>query len=155
MKSAKEEKTTYDKIEVYRSTTSKVPAPETLGSSNTRLIIYMSSQYFSVAIQAYVDALDVLNRVIHWQSSPSSSTNDCPAAKAGTYLSKCKIAPDKYEDTRPSLVLSYQARTGLPSTTWPHWRMPNRQYSLADGQVFRFSLTEIELFPINALDSAC
>lgn len=49
-----------DRIKVYRSTPSNAPAPEALGI--TRLTIGLNNQYSPVAMEAYVDAFDILSR---------------------------------------------------------------------------------------------
>ena len=46
-----------DRIKAYRSTPSNVPAPEALRIA--RLTIDLDNQYSSVAIEAYVNALDL------------------------------------------------------------------------------------------------
>ena len=63
-----------DRIEVYRSTPSNDRVPGALNT--TRLTIDLDGQYSSIAVEAYVDALDILNQVMHGITSPSALKDD-------------------------------------------------------------------------------
>lgn len=64
-----------DRIKLYRSKPSVVPVPEALGITSLTIDL-CCSQHFPIAIEMCVDALNVLGRCMHGQSSPSSSKDE-------------------------------------------------------------------------------
>ena len=145
------------RIKVRRFTLSNDRAP---GAKNTtRLTIDLDGQYSSVAIEAYVEALDILNRVMHGNTSPSASKDE------GLPLSLS-------DSTRNAKMLLIQAK--MLAQAWNEiissddWLTVNNLAVMAgaeplefgnrlaqweaDGRIFSFNHKGIKLFPTYAFD---
>ncbi|WP_122429569.1 hypothetical protein [Pseudomonas viridiflava] len=148
-----------DRIKVHRSAPGNDGA---LGAQNTtRLTIDLDDQYSSISVEAYVDALDILNQVMHGIASPSALKDD------GLPLS----LPDATRNAKNLLIQARMLAKALNEIiSSGDWLTVNDMAVMAsaeppglgdrlaqweaEGRLFSFNHKGIQLFPSYALDPA-
>lgn len=119
-----------DRIKVHRSTPSNDGA---LGAQNTtRLTIDLDGQYSSIAVEGYVDAIDILNQVMHGKTSPSALKDD------GLPLSLSDATRNAKNFLIQAKMLAKALNEIISSGDWltvhdmAEWRVQNRRSLVTD-----------------------
>jgi hypothetical protein len=148
-----------NRIKVSRSTPSNVLAPE--GQGTIRLTIDLDGQFCPAEIEAYVDTLDILNRIMHAPTQPSCGEDNEPPSllestrHARSLLTLAKMLSQALDtvissgdwltvDDLAALAGAEPLEFGQQLARWE-----------AEGRIFSFNHKGIQLFPSYALDSAC
>ncbi|RAU47912.1 MULTISPECIES: hypothetical protein [unclassified Pseudomonas] len=146
-----------DRIMVHRSTTSKDGAH---GAQNTtRLTIDLDGQYSSIAVDAYVDALDILNQVMHGITPPSAlkdeglpqSLSDATRNAKNLLIQAKMLAKALNEIISSGDWLTINDIAAMASAEPAELGHRLAQWE-AEGRLFSFNHKGIQLFPIYALD---
>lgn len=150
----------HDRIQVHRSTPSN---DGTAGAKNTtRLTIDFDSQYSSIAVEAYVDALDILNQVMHGITPPSAledeglplSLSDATRNAKNLLIQARMLAKALNEVISSGDWLTVNDIAAVASAESPELGDLLAQWE-TEGRLFSFNNKGIQLFPIYALDPAC
>ena len=147
-----------NRIKVSRSTPSDVLAPE--GQGTIRLTIDLDGRYSSSAVEAYLDAIEILNRVMPAPTRPSCAEDDEPPSRS-----------ESTRHVRSLLTLAKMLSQTLDTIiSSGDWLTVHDLAALADaeplefgerlarweaeGHIFSFNHKGIQLFPRYALDPA-
>lgn len=148
-----------DRIKVCRSTPSNDGA---LGAQNTtRLTIDLDDQYSSIAVEAYVDALDILNQVMHGITPPSAlrdeglplSLSDATRNAKNLLIQANMLAKALNEIISSGDWLTVHDMAAMASAEPPELGDRLAQWE-AEGRLFSFNHKGIQFFPRYALDPA-
>ena len=148
-----------NRIKVSRSTPSDDTAPQ--GKCTTRLTIDFDGDFSPAEIEAYLDAIDILNRVMPAPTQPSCAEEDEPPSRsestrhARSLLTLAKMLSQTLDTIISSgdwltvhdlaaLAGAEPLEFGQQLTRWE-----------ADGRIFSFNHKGIQLFPCYAFDPAC
>ncbi|WP_285424259.1 hypothetical protein [Pseudomonas sp. efr-133-TYG-103a] len=148
-----------NRIKVSRSTPSDVLAPE--GQGTIRLTIDLDGRYSSSAMEAYLDAIDILNRVIPAPTQPSCEEEDePPSLSEGTGNARSLLTLAKMlSQTLDTIITSGDWLTvhDLAALAGAGPLEFGQRLALweADGRIFSFNHKGVQLFPSYALDPAC
>jgi hypothetical protein len=148
-----------NRIKVSRSTLSNDTAPQ--GKGTTRLTIDLDGQFSPAEVEAYVDTLDVLNRVMHAQTQPSCpEDNEPPSLSERTRHARSLLTLAKMlSQTLDTIISSSDWLTvhDLAALAGAEQLEFGQQLARweAEGRFFSFSHKGIQLFPSYALDPAC
>lgn len=148
-----------NRIKVCRSTPSDVLAPE--GQSTMRLTIDLDGRYSSSAIETYLDAIDLLKRVMHAPTQPTcAEDNEPPSLSESTRHARSLLTLAKMlSQTLDTIISSGDWLTvhDLAALAGAEPQEFGQQLARweADGCIFSFNHKGIQLFPCYALDPAC
>ncbi|WP_447649145.1 hypothetical protein [Pseudomonas abietaniphila] len=147
-----------NRIEVSRSTPSDVLPPE--GQSTIRLTIDLDGRYSSSAMETYLDAIDILNWVMHAPTHPScAKSNEPPSLSASTRHARTLLALAKMlSQTLDAIIssgdwLTVHDLAALAGAEPLEFGQQLARWE-ADGRIFSFNHKGIQLFPSYALDPA-
>ena len=147
-----------NRIKVSRSTPSDVLAPE--GQGTIRLTIDLDGRYSSSAMEAYLDAIDILNRVMPAPTQPSCAEENEPPSRsesirhARSLLTLAKMRSRTLDTIISSgdwlTVHDLAALAGAEPLEFGQ-RLARWE---AEGRIFGLNHKGIQLFPRYALDPA-
>lgn len=148
-----------NRIKVSRSTPSDVLAPE--GQGTIRLTIDLDGRYSPAEMEAYVDTLDILNRIMPAPTRPScAEDNEPPSLSEGTRHTRSLLTLAKMlSQTLDTIIssgdwLNVQDLAALTGAEPLEFGQQLARWE-ADGRIFSFNHKGIQLFPRYALDPAC